>query len=371
MSDLVKHASGTMTPAADSVSTALVHRPDSPVIAGAVQTATPAKGGPSRIAVAVIAASILAAVAVGAAAFSGGSGASSAPPGDAAHGSLAASAANTASAHTVAFTVSATETRPGTMTTLLTGSGAADLSKNIGTLTATIPALSSVTGGSGKSLDVISDGSNLYIDAPALSSFTGGKTWLEASVADAASVAGGSAGSAPISMLTNPSEALALLSSLGSKVQRVGSVQLNGVQTTEYRTTISVDAVASKLNHQSQNSKAGKTAAKALQQLGVPTIPVTAWVGNDGLLRQVSVAVDLDHATVGGILGLLDPSAPSNATSNGSAVTLTVGFSDYGQPVSVSVPPASDTTNLNGIFSSVKGGFSKVGSAVSGIINRV
>ncbi len=328
---------------------------------------------PGRLAIAVIAAAIVAAVAVGAAAFSGGSAASgsdssgSGSIGDSAHGGLAASATASAAASSVSFSVSATETTPSSTTTLLDGHGSADLSSGVGRVTASVPGLSSLIGGGTQaSVDVISDGTNVYLNVPGISSLTGGKSWVETSLSGLGSMTGSSASSLSLSTLADPTQALHVLGSLGSPVTKVGTVTLGGEQVTEYQTTITAADVASRLS----NGSASSAAAKAFQELGVPSIPVTAWVGNDGLLRQLSVTIDLSHATLGGLLGSLGLSS-SAATTAGTKVNVTIGLSHYGAPVSVSVPPASEVTNLNSIASSLKGMVSQLGGALSGIASHV
>lgn len=380
MSNLVKHADGTLMPVDEEPSGALVARsnaslaPPTPPSVPPTPRATASKG-PGRLAVAVIAASIVAAVAVGAAAFSGGSTAGGSSPGAAdpagsAHGSLAASASDSAAASSVAFSVSATETTPSTTTNLLSGHGSVDLAKGVGRVTASIPSLSALVGsGAQGSVDVISDGTNVYLNVPGVSSLTGGKSWVKTSLSGLGSLTGSSAGSLSLSTLADPSQALGLLGSLGSAVTKVGTVTLNGEQATEYQTTISVTNIVSQLSHGSSSTSSG-AAAKALQELGVPSVPVTAWVGRDGLLRQLSVTVDLSHTSLRGVLGSLGSGA-SGAGTAGAKVNLTLGLSHYGEPVSVSVPPASDVTDLGSIATSLKGMASQLGGALSGIASHV
>ncbi len=355
----------------------LAPRPDAlpvppvPSLVPAASAATPRKG-PGRLATAVIAASILAAVALGAAAFTGGTTAGGSGTveagGSAAHGSLAASAADSAAASSVVLSVTATETTPSSTTPLLDGHGSVDLAKGIGRVTASVPGLSSLVGGGSQgSVDVISDGTNVYLKVPGVASLTGGKPWVETSLTGLASLTGSPASSLSLSTLADPSQALSMLGSLGSPVTKVGTVPLDGEQTTEYRTTITMADIVSQLSHGSASSRA---AAKAIQQLGVPSVPVTVWVGGDGLLRQLSVTVDLSHASLGGLVGGLSPGNAGSSTE-GTKVNLTIGLSHYGEPVSVSVPSPSDVTNLNSIASSLKGMASQLGGALSGIASHV
>ena len=66
-----------------------------------------------------------------------------------------------------------------------------------------------------------------------------------------ASLTGSSVSSLSLSTLADPSQALSMLGSLGSPVTKVGTVPLNGEQTTEYQTTITVADVVSRLSHSS------------------------------------------------------------------------------------------------------------------------
>lgn len=216
-------------------------------------------------------------------------------------------------------------------------------------------------------MDVISDGTNVYLNLPGVSSLTGGKSWVESSLAELGSLTGSSLGSLSLSTLADPSHAFGMLGSLGAPVRKVGTVTLDGQPVTEYQTTVTVADVVSQL---SQGSASSRAAAKALQQLGVPTVPVTAWVGQDGLLRQISLTLDLNHDSLRGLLGSLG-SGTSTAPVAGTQVNLTIGLSHYGDPVSVSVPPASAVTNLNSIGSSLKGIVSQLGGTLSGIASHV
>jgi hypothetical protein len=214
---------------------------------------------------------------------------------------------------------------------------------------------------------VISDGTNVYLDIPGVSSLTGGKSWVETPLAGLGSLTGSSASSLALSTLADPASALNGLGSLGSPVTRVGTVTLDGQPVTEYQTTVTMADVASALSH---GSAASAAAAGAIQRLGIPSLPVTAWVGRDGRLRQLSVTADLSHASLGGLLGSLGSGATGRSRS-GASVTVTVGLSHYGDPVSVAVPPASEVTDLNAIASSLKGMVDQLGGTLSGIASHV
>ena len=64
------------------------------------------------------------------------------------------------------------------------------------------------------------------------------------------------------------------------------------------------------------------------------------------------------------------PGHPGGSTAS-SQVTVTIGLSHYGEPVSITVPPASSTTDLHRMFSAIGGTITKVGGALAGIAHRV
>ncbi len=331
-----------------------------------------ASGGARRIAVATIAASLVAAMAFGAAAFGGGFGGGNDPTPGSGRSALGAAAANSAAATSVAFTLAATRTTSASTTTLVDGSGAVDIADHTGTLSATVPSLAGYVGSGDDSVDLITDGSSLYVGSPALSSLTGGTTWLKADLPQGTS----SPDLSTLAVLSNPSELIGLLSSVGGQVTTVGNVEVDGTQTTEYRTTVTLSELASRAGVGAGSAMGGRV-AKVLQQLGSTSVPITAWVGTDGYVRQLSASIDLSRATLGSVAsdligGALDGTLPTGTSAQStSATTVTVGFDDYNAPVSVTVPPASQTTDVSSILSSAHRIASDIGSAVSAVTSRL
>ena len=314
-----------------------------------------------------LAAALVVGVGVGAVAFgadgSGGSsnnsaGGSTSQP---ATGSLAAAANNSAAGSSASFSISATSTSPGTTTTWLTGSGAFDLRKDVGEATVSLPKLSSLTDGvvgTGTSGDVslVVSAQHLYLKIPVVSTLLGGDQWIETSLPSGqdSSGTGSSGGDTSLGWLADPGDLLNALEMSGAPVSVSHNVNLDGQSTTKYQTTISLGSLA----HQAHP---GGTAG--LKHLGGVTVPVVVWVGSDNLLRQISVTLDTSHANLGGLFSMIS-GVPSSGT--GSTVTVTVGLSHYGQGVSVSVPPASQVTNLNSVLHSFSGIIPGLGNSGAG-----
>ncbi len=290
---------------------------------------------PSRSTLSVGAALLLATGAIVAAVVAGSSGASGAP---------AATPPAAPPVTSVAFSVSATLTKGSTTSTVLSGNGAADFANGDGTTTLTVPALASFLGGNG-TVSAVWQGTNLYLDVPSLSSFLGGKSWAEVSLSGIPDIT--SVGSTVQSYLSDPSKLGGVVRSLGGTVTTVGPVQLNGQPATEYKASIPVSGLVSSLkhlaHHHGSNPKPAspKNGVRALKHLGITSIPVTAWVGSNGLLSQVALSLDLTHASV--------PKKAAHLPGTslfGGALDVTVGLSGYGAPVPVTVPPASEVDDL-------------------------
>jgi len=338
--------------------------------AGSAPAPTPAAGGARRVAVATIIASLIAAMAFGAAAFGGAFGGGSTPSSGSARSALGAAAAASTSATSVAFTVSATRTTSSSTTTLVSGSGAVDMSTDVGKLTATVPAIAGLVGSNNDTINVIADGSTIYLGSPAVSSLTGGSTWLKATLPKDTSSA--NADSSTLAVLANPSQLLGLLSTIGGQVTTVGHVDLHGTPTTEYSTTVTLSELATGAGL-TTGSKLGAQVSQVLQQLGNTSVPIKVWVGNDGYVQQISASLALSRATLGSLAtdlidGVVHGSLPTGTSGQATTdTTVTVGFSHYNAPVTVTVPPASDTTDVHSIVHSVQGVISGLGHAVSSI----
>jgi len=309
-----------------------------------------------------VVAALIAAVAFGAAAFGGGFGSGSPTPGSA-RGALGAAAAASAGATSVAFDLSATRSTSKTTTTLVTGSGAVDLKTDVGHLAATVPALASLVGSGNDTINVISDGSAVYLGSPTLSSLTGGPKWLKVDLPQGAD--SGNAESSTLGILANPSQLLDLLTSLGGQVTNVGTVDLRGTQATEYTTTVTVSELASRAGLPT-GSDLGTKVSKVLEQLGNTSVPITVWVGTDGYVRQITASLDLSKATLGSLASDLVNGTLGDASGQATtSTTVTVGFSHYGDPVTVAVPPADEVTDAGAIASSIKGAAKAISHAVS------
>ena len=166
--------------------------------------------------------------------------------------------------------------------------------------------------------DLQLDGTVMYMRLPVLSQvLPGAKPWLKLDLQTLGSKAG-----VNFSQILqqaesqDPTQALQMLESVGD-VQKVGTAQVGGVDTTEYSGTIDPQKVIAKFP--------GTGLEKYSKQLGTQQIPVQVWIGGDGLVRKLH-----ESFAVGA-----------------SSLDMTFSLSDFGTPVTVTPPPADQVTDLS------------------------
>ena len=177
--------------------------------------------------------------------------------------------------------------------------------------------------GGNASIEEVVDGSTIYMRAPMLSGLSGSKKpWIKV---DASGLVGGATDLGT----TDPSAFLAYLESAGGKVTTVGKEDVRGTSTTHVRTSVDLADMAAKVGK-------GRS-QKLLDQLGVDakdfgSVPVDAWIGDDGYVRKVTLSYDTSKLGTG--LG--------SGTSS-----VTIEMYDFNEPVDITIPPASQVTTVD------------------------
>jgi len=178
------------------------------------------------------------------------------------------------------------------------GAGGFDTTKHAGKLH-----LRFATGGISGTMDVVLSGTDLYIHSPLLSiALPTGKTWIKVDLSKSAK-AGGLDLSSILSQ--DPTQALDAIEN-ASTVTQVGTLQMGGATWTRYHALVS----------QSGTTKVGGT--------------YDVWVGDDGYVHRVRTVL-----------------AAASGSSAG-AVRATSTLSGFGETVTVTVPPASQTVTSTG-----------------------
>jgi len=211
--------------------------------------------------------------------------------------------------------------------------GVVDNAKHSGDMTIDMSSIAQLAGGAAGSAnawkgEVVVDGSDLshvveYMRLPVFSKLLpGAKPWLKVDLNELGKLKGIDFGQLIQSAGTqDPSQALQALEAIAN-VKEVGTAQVDGVDTTEYSGTLDPQKVAALLP---------KTAGlgKVFKQLGATPIPVSAWIDGDGYIRKFEESFSMNAPNA----GRMD-------------MKLAATFSDFGTPVTVTIPPADQTTDI-------------------------
>jgi hypothetical protein len=173
-----------------------------------------------------------------------------------------------------------------------------------------------------------------------------GKTWLviSGSMLGGTGAAGAMLGEfSPFGGSADPADLLKSLTGIAGSVKKVGTATMRGVAVTGYQVNIDPAKAAARLPS-SQRASFRQFAAA----LGSGAIPVRVWVDGQNLVRRIQVS--------------LHPPADSGAPA-GARLTESTDFYDFGLPVPVAPPPASQVASISQIAGSAGGNV--IGSGIS------
>jgi hypothetical protein len=173
-----------------------------------------------------------------------------------------------------------------------TGNGAIDSRDRAGAVAfvmdvSKIPELKKAYGSSTIRFQELLKGRTIYLKLPdrLASKLPAHRPWLKIDLAKASGIPGlGSLASNPAS--SDPSQMLNYLRATSGGISKQGTKVVNGIQTTHYHATISLDKVP---NGFPAASRAGaRQAVKSIEQLtGLRQLPVDVWVDGNNLVRRM------------------------------------------------------------------------------------
>lgn len=211
--------------------------------------------------------------------------------------------------------------------------GVVDNSKHSGDMTIDMSSIAQIAGRAAGNAnawkgEVVVDGSNLshvveYMKLPVFSTLLPtAKPWLKIDLSELGKVKGLDFGQLLQSAGTqDPSQALQALQAIAN-VKEVGKDQVDGVDTTEYSGTVDPQKVAALLP-----KSAGL--GQVFKQLGTNPIPVSAWIDGNGYIRKFEESFSM-----------------AGTSAARMDMKLAATFSDFGTPVSITIPPADQTTDI-------------------------
>jgi hypothetical protein len=251
--------------------------------------------------------------------------------GDAASFDPVASAATTVKTKSAKL-LFATSVTGGGRTLHMNGLGTVDFANQEASMTFDVGDLlrgSGLPASPGEQWTILTQGLVMYMHAPTLSQqLPGGKQWLKVDVEALAKSRNVDLGQFRQLTQNDPTQMLAYLRAISGDVEKVGTEDVRGVETTHYRAKVDLDKVADQAP--ANLRKTYRASIDSLKKgLGTDTIPVDVWVDGDNLVRRLA-----EHLPVAG----------------GGKIDFSVDFYDFGAPVSISPPPAAQTLDLGKVL---------------------
>jgi hypothetical protein len=154
----------------------------------------------------------------------------------------------------------------------------------------------------------------LYMQMPQLSTrLPANKHWVKLDVSRLGKASGLDLSKLMSGSQFQPGDVLSMLMGEGAKVRNLGAATIGGAATTHYRVTIDT---AKALQSKGLTSPLLTGAASTLPA----SIPADVWIGKDGLVRQVRLALGVAQGRM----------------------AMTMNMYDYGTDASIAAPPSSD-----------------------------
>ncbi|MFV2173846.1 DUF6612 family protein [Actinomadura sp. LOL_016] len=170
----------------------------------------------------------------------------------------------------------------------------------------------------------------MYMKMPMLSEMAGGKPWMKISLDEIGKQAG-----LNIDQLMQQSQQMDPVQNMekltaSKDVREVGKENVNGVETTHYAGTYQMADAVAELPAEQQEA-----ARKSIAESGIESMKFDVWVDGQQLPRKMTM------------------STPSSAAG---AMTMSMTYRDYGKPVQIAAPPASQVTDMAQMMQGMGGG---------------
>jgi hypothetical protein len=206
-----------------------------------------------------------------------------------------------------------------------TAEGAFDEEASVGELSTQTSAGGGL-GGMDLDVDMVFDGSDVYLRAGVLEMFTGGRSWVRVPGEEVDRVTD----ELGTTVTTDPSSFVELLEATAGPLEDLGTEAVRGVPTRHVAGTLDLEALAAEVAPERADELAELLAELPAVAEDVSAIPVEAWIDGEGFVRRFTFTIDQ--------LG--------EGEGQGS-ITQTVELWDFDEPLTVEVPPADQVQDLD------------------------
>jgi hypothetical protein len=172
----------------------------------------------------------------------------------------------------------------------------------------------------------------ITVDGQGISRLTGGRQWLQMPLAQSQTASLGN---------SDPASLLAVLEQQGNTVRALGMKVVDGVGCTGYSVTPSRQAIiaAARKEFAALGLKGGSESSVLQAVASVLRPTMTVWFDAQGLLREMSVQLSLQMQV--------------GSTNDSAGGDVFMDFSNYGAPVKIVAPAASDTISYESFLRSL------------------
>jgi hypothetical protein len=170
-------------------------------------------------------------------------------------------------------------------------------------------------------------GAVIYMHSPLLAG--AGKPWIKLDLQRFGKAQGLDLNATMSASSSDPAQMLTYLDAASDSIDRVGTQDVRGVATTRYHVVLDLFKVAARAPSD-ERAAVRRTFAREAKLLGGHTMPIDVWIDSSGLVRREHIQIPLKA-----------PSIPA-----GASMAMTIDLFEFGVPVHVKAPPASDVTDL-------------------------
>jgi hypothetical protein len=172
-------------------------------------------------------------------------------------------------------------------------------------------------------------GTTMYIRSPL---FAGAihKPWLKLDLQKLGKAAGIDMNAAMSTGGSDPTQMLAYLNAASDSIDRVGSEDVRGTETTHYHVVVDLLKMANTVPAAKQGALR-RTLRREVELIGTHTMPIDVWIDAHGLVRREHIGFSMQPPGASATVGM----------------QMTIEYFDFGAPVHVVAPPAGQVADLS------------------------
>jgi hypothetical protein len=127
----------------------------------------------------------------------------------------------------------------------------------------------------------------------------------------------------------DPRQALAQLKHAAGEIEKVGTEEVRGTETTRYKGEVSMRSAIERAPA-ARREEAERSVEKIIDITGTDGFPMEVWIDDEKLVRRIRMEMTLNNPALGGKMDM----------------DMTMEMFDYGKPVSIDVPSDDEAEDL-------------------------